>query len=367
MFEKLDIIIPQYKEKEAQIKPLLNSIENQVGIDLNKYISVTIVNDHSDTKLSADFLRSFSFPITYLETPQNGGPGEARQWGIDHTSNPLIMFCDADDRFYDCAAFINLFNSMINNNCNGQWTMLFSNFYEEQIDDKSGYNLIPHDKPTNIWLHGKIFRRSFLEKNNIRFIPGLRGFEDTYFGNLAALLSSDTGKLHCRYFTYLWCKNPNSVTAQWSHDNKDYLYWNCNDFLVCHSTLIKKMAAIKPIPHSICDMILVDLYFAFFISQLREFDDGSEESEKRRNVYVNFIYDTINTYADIIGMFKQNVIISYYMYVKKDVYKYGLIMEKITWNQFLDEAISSGKIPASASVLKIENLLPDTKLKITVK
>jgi len=77
-FEHLDIIIPQYKESEEMIKPLLTSIENQVGVK-NTAFQVTIVNDHTDHKLSEAFLKSFNYPIQYLETPENGGAGMARQ------------------------------------------------------------------------------------------------------------------------------------------------------------------------------------------------------------------------------------------------------------------------------------------------
>ena len=214
-FEKLDIIIPQYKETEEVIKPLLTSIENQVGISKDIF-QVTIVNDHSDCKLSDAFLKSFSYPIQYLETPENGGGGMARQWGVDHTSNPLIMFCDADDRFFDCTSLLNIFNAMRFNNIKTGKTfnMLTSSFYEEHIEaNGKGYDLIKHEKPTMIWMHGKIFRRSFLEKYNIRFLPGLRTFEDTFFGKHVALLAPQTTQIHCNYYTYLWVRNPDSVTS----------------------------------------------------------------------------------------------------------------------------------------------------------
>ena len=41
---KLSILIPQYKETEEQVKPLLDSIALQQNIDFNE-IEVVIVND----------------------------------------------------------------------------------------------------------------------------------------------------------------------------------------------------------------------------------------------------------------------------------------------------------------------------------
>ena len=63
----LDIIVPQYKEKEEDIKPLLDSINNQELVDFNN-IKLTIVNDYSDVLLNEDFLNRFkNLNISYLK------------------------------------------------------------------------------------------------------------------------------------------------------------------------------------------------------------------------------------------------------------------------------------------------------------
>jgi len=364
MFEKLDIIIPQYNEDEKKIKPLLTSLENQIGVNLNKYINVTIVNDHSDMKLSEDFLKLFSFPITYLETPQNGGGGDARQWGIDHTSNPLIMFCDADDRFFDCCALINLYNAMKNNNSPMEWKIMYSDFYEEQYSE-DGYDLIRHDSPSAIWLHGKVFRRSFLEQYNIRFIPGLRSFEDTYFGNMVALLSAPQEQLHCHYFTYLWCKNPQSVTAQWTREKKDYLYWNYQDYVTCNKSVIDNVYAIDPKNPGLPQTILIDIFFSFFVCQLKEFEpteqDDIQEIIKRRNSYVNFIYYLINTYIDLIKLPPNKMRMAYWT-ARKDMYRYGMYHDTMLWNDFIIGSVKAGKIGKDARYLMVNNLLPEKQI-----
>ena len=48
---KLQILIPQYKETKAVIKPLLDSIAVQQRIDLKNDISVIIVSDGGETLL----------------------------------------------------------------------------------------------------------------------------------------------------------------------------------------------------------------------------------------------------------------------------------------------------------------------------
>ena len=60
---KLQILIPQYKETEAIIKPLLDSIEIQQNIDLKNEVGAIIVNDGSDVHLSKEFLNNYTFPL----------------------------------------------------------------------------------------------------------------------------------------------------------------------------------------------------------------------------------------------------------------------------------------------------------------
>lgn len=110
----LDIIIPHYSEKPAVIRHLLDSIEGQVGVNLSKAIQVTIVNDCNDEPLQEliNFLDTvqYSFPIKVLRNDKNAGAGVARQTGINHTSLPYIMFCDADDSLYNSDALMKLLN-----------------------------------------------------------------------------------------------------------------------------------------------------------------------------------------------------------------------------------------------------------------
>ena len=61
---KLQILIPQYKETDEIIKPMLDSIAIQQSIDFND-IGVIICNDGSDVHLSEDFLNSYPYKIEY--------------------------------------------------------------------------------------------------------------------------------------------------------------------------------------------------------------------------------------------------------------------------------------------------------------
>ena len=69
--KKLSICVPQYKETEEVIKPLLDSIAIQQNIDF-KDIEVVIANDGSDTKLSEDFLGKYPYEIKYIQGEHKG-------------------------------------------------------------------------------------------------------------------------------------------------------------------------------------------------------------------------------------------------------------------------------------------------------
>ena len=93
---KIDVIIPAYKAQNTILRTL-SSIALQTELP---NIEVTIVND-ADGIGYKQFVDMFSpyMSIREIVMPENGGPGDARQYGLDNTKNELITFIDADDTF----------------------------------------------------------------------------------------------------------------------------------------------------------------------------------------------------------------------------------------------------------------------------
>jgi glycosyltransferase involved in cell wall biosynthesis len=69
--------------------------------DIVNELEVTIVDDASITQNYVEVAKHFDsiMKIHILRYETNGGPGVARQYGIDHTSNGYMTFIDADDTF----------------------------------------------------------------------------------------------------------------------------------------------------------------------------------------------------------------------------------------------------------------------------
>ena len=103
--KKFNILIPQYNETEKDISHLLDSIAIQQNIDFNE-IGVLICNDGSDILLSEDFLKSYKFDIQYFKEPHKG-VSATRNFLLDKSDAEYVMFCDADDMFYNaCGLWI---------------------------------------------------------------------------------------------------------------------------------------------------------------------------------------------------------------------------------------------------------------------
>ena len=142
----IDLIIPYYNNLEG-LKKTIESIELDI-------FEITIVDDGSDEQLE-----HVNKDIHVLVLPENRGPGYARQYGLMHTSNPYVMFIDAGDTFTDDMAQ-HIIQNLIEKN---EDVNMFSFVYNH-------YNSIANPRIDNR-MHGKVYKREFLEKYDISFCP----------------------------------------------------------------------------------------------------------------------------------------------------------------------------------------------------
>lgn len=206
---KLQILVPQYEETDEIIKPLLDSLALQQNIDFNE-IGVIIGNDGSDVKLSKEFLDSYPFEVLYLNEPHRGVSG-TRNACLDHASADYVMFCDADDMFYNACGLWIVFRE-INN---GGFDSMVSAFTEEsRIPDTKDVIYINHDMDST-FVHGKVHRRQYLLDKRIRWNETLTIHEDSYFNILCQNLSPNVK--YCQTPFYLWKWRDDSVCR---HDPK---------------------------------------------------------------------------------------------------------------------------------------------------
>lgn len=173
--DKIDVIIPAYKAHGTIIR-CLSSIACQTIIE---DVTVTIVNDCCPEGDYSEVVKTFSpiMDVREIRTPVNGGPGVARQLGIDSTDGEFIAFVDADDMLYKCTALDTLRKEMADKTCMCASGAFASDKYR---DDPEKFSRMM------VWLFAKLYRRDFLRKYNVRF-NSTRANEDSGFNRIVYL------------------------------------------------------------------------------------------------------------------------------------------------------------------------------------
>ena len=208
----IDVIIPAYNVPDNILFRCLASIACQ---DIVSDLEVTIVDDASTEQNYAEVAKHFEdiLKINILRYDINGGPGVARQYGIDHTSNGYMTFIDADDTFNGAFALKALRNSIEMND--GIYVMavgVFDEVHEENLKPGDGPILMAHEQDM-IWMFGKMYKRSFIDRYNIRFHETSRANEDNGFNTLIRLCCSDQEQINfIPAHVYYWHENLNSIT-----------------------------------------------------------------------------------------------------------------------------------------------------------
>ena len=192
----IDIIIPVYNAhntlKQTLISVALQSIKDK--------FCVYIVDDCSDESYD-EIVNLFKdkLNIRQIRLPKNSGPGVSRQIGLDNSNNEYIMFIDGDDLFIDRFSVENVYKNIVDSDIELAVGVMVD-------ETKDGY----FDHPNHIGcLHGKMYRRSFLKKCNIKFNE-CRNCEDYAFHNLVLLANPKT--IYVNYYTYLYRYNSCSIT-----------------------------------------------------------------------------------------------------------------------------------------------------------
>ena len=174
MKKTIDIIIPAYNA-HGVIDKTLYSIAYQTKVS---NLNVLIINDGSDTDYSKEINYFSKFmSIKELTLKKNKGAGYARQYGIDNSTSKYICFINAGDMLLSPIA-MQLFELKANQSAAN---IIVSNI---EIEKENGY--VEKSDNELISLCGKLYKRDFLEKNNIKFSNEK---ENNYIGfNMLAFL-----------------------------------------------------------------------------------------------------------------------------------------------------------------------------------
>ncbi len=323
--KKLDIIIPQYNENQLLIKRLLNSINNQINIDLST-IGIIIINDCSNNEIKTTIKQEFpNLDISLLKTPKNGGPGVARQYGIDNSTAEYITFIDADDTYYsnDCLSKVLDF---INKN---RPNVILTKFIEETtINNK--YTNILHTSDI-IYIHGKFINRMYLIENKIRFSNNLRLHEDSYFSSLLLFNTNDVHNLDV--ITNFWRMNPNSIIRK--KRKYHYLITSFEELLNSNVELYNELLK-RNNPYKNEYMIKAITYlYCILASDLFKKNDSNLKTLKRK--YESLFYDLL---SEKIEIFNQEPNVQIYMNEQIKIFENSTAKIVEPWFNFINRISS---------------------------
>ena len=318
---KLQILIPQYKETTEVVKPLLDSIELQQNVDLKNDVGVIIVNDGTDVHLDTKLFERYTFPIEYYLN-EHKGVSATRNACLDRATADYVMFCDADDMFYNACGLYIVFREIEN----GGFDTLTSTFVEESRLPGTTTPVYINREMDSTFVHGKFHRRQFLLDNDIRWNDNLTIHEDSYFNCLCQRLAKEVKYSQTSF--YLWKWRDESVCRR----DPKYILKTYNNMLDSNDALIDQFLRRGKSQEAQFYSVSM-IYDAYFTMNKDEW--LNQENVEYRNATERRFRDYWMKYRYLHDAVPQEVKAQIIMGVKNRMYSEGMILESVTFNEWI--------------------------------
>jgi len=215
---KVSVICPVYN-CAAYIKDCIDSLMAQTMQDFE----VLLVDDHGQDKsieVAKMHLEGKSDKFRFLQTPENSGPGVARNVGIDAAKGEYIAFIDSDDQWKP--TFLERLLEAAEDKDLAYCQLQYSNgrVHRNPVLDAGDFS---GKKKIGFLLHFVTFsvcflyRKSFLADNNLKF-PCERNSEDTNFLTRSLLLAQSIACVDEPLYIY----NVHLESLTTSHDRSKF-------------------------------------------------------------------------------------------------------------------------------------------------
>lgn len=204
---KLDIIVPHYDEPWKTGKKLFDMLALQRDVDFREF-RVLLINDGEENDVSEQvFRQKYPFEVVTIVIP-HAGVSAARNRGIRYSNAQWVMFCDFDDTFTSIYSLRSIFDALDTEKHDLLWCPFYVELCEQQKRQiKKDFNWI--------FIHGKVYRRSFLIQHGIFFEESLDFSEDAAFNQLIGMeIDQDRiGEMQSEIVPYVWTYRPGSATT----------------------------------------------------------------------------------------------------------------------------------------------------------
>lgn len=281
---KIDVIIPAYNAQDTITRTLSSILMQSIVNDVQVIIVDDATPDPGEYVVIKDKFSQLGLKIKMIQLEENSGPGVARQKGIEAGDSEFFTCIDADDTFASAIALETLRNAMKQEN---------PQFPADSIKCVSGTflqlgedlkHVIPHQQDM-VWMFGKLYRRSFIEKYGIKFNT-TRANEDTGYNKWVQLLCTRPDE-QLRYIpevVYFWHNKEDSITrindGQYGYD-QCFCGWTDN-MIYAIENVKKKRPFDGQVNQMICS-IMLQLYYYWVecYSKKRVFADQNWEYVKK--------------------------------------------------------------------------------------
>ena len=194
---KVSLIITVYN-KAPFLRRCLDSVKSQ-----KNHNAQIIVIDDGSTDGSSEICDEYGFEVYHTA---NQGVSEARNYGLDKATGDYVAFLDADDALTPKALHV---MELVAGRCYniyqfGQYRCRNYEIRNNKVygSPKGHYDLFYIPKYwVVVW--NKLYKRSFLEDNHIRFKKGMQFGEDTLFN--AECILANGGLYHAPQATIVHC------------------------------------------------------------------------------------------------------------------------------------------------------------------
>ena len=218
---QFSVIVPLYNCEKFISDCLISLVNQTISDDLYEII---VVNDGS-TDNGEEKVKEFKNKYNNIKllSKENGGLSDARNVGLDNASGKYIIFIDADD--YVETTLLEEVNKIINNQdfiIFGYYTdtyendklisSIIENFSNNTLDESiNNMNILKFSNLVGFaW--NKVYRKNFLDENNIRFEKGTSLIEDILFNSKVIKNSSNYNLIRIPLVHYIQRKNRKTLS-----------------------------------------------------------------------------------------------------------------------------------------------------------
>lgn len=318
---KLQILIPYYDEPFEVVRPLLDSLAIQQNIPFEE-LGVILCNDGGTTfgKTAMNHLKKYPFKVEHYKCPHKG-VSATRNACLDKATAEYVMFCDADDMFFNACGLYIIFREFTVG-----FDTLMSAFVEESRNPLNKEPVYINHNIDSTFVHGKVHRLAYLRDNNIRWNDSLTIHEDSYFNCLCQRLTPEVK--YCQTPFYLWKWRDESVCR---HDPL-YLNKTMVNMLDSNTALVEQFLSRdrKDDATYFAASMVYDTYYSLNCDRWWEGEGTSylPMTEKRFAEYWS-------KYKELFNALDNNQRSQIIMGIKNRFFGEGLLLERITFDDWI--------------------------------